>query len=90
MRYQLADTITFTNAQGKSVQLKDTLPEYKAGLLATIDLLSGESLDAIASRPDVYGRDTEDQTYKIFSFNALNILDENFDFTRIKRIRIPT
>lgn len=54
-----------------------------------VDTSIESTLDEICVRNDVYGENTEDQSYKIFEANIVKITDNNFSLDRIKTLRIP-
>jgi hypothetical protein len=90
MRYNDVETITFRALNGKSYAVKDLREIPVQSIRKSIQYESVNTLDEIASRPEVYGEYAEDQTYKIFEANMVKIFDVRFDMTRIKRLDIPT
>lgn len=90
MRYFEIDNISFTNSNGKTVYIKDVrpIPEYVTATY--INLKNGDTLDEIASRKEIYGDGAEDQSYKIFEHNIVEICDANFDLNKLKKMKIPT
>lgn len=90
MRYYSIDSIAFTNANGKTVQVKDILPlEPKSKNTVNLRLQNGDKLDEIASRFNVYGEGHETDAYKIFAENVEDLTFVNFDLSKLKTLRIP-
>jgi hypothetical protein len=73
----------------KNYPIKDIrdIPEYAN--FVTVDVSIESMLDEICTRNDVYGENTEDQSYKIFEANIVKITDADFSLSRIKTLRIP-
>ena len=90
MRYiDIADA-SFTDANGntnavKEIRFINTMPAIQF----TLDVDSEWSLDELASRPDVYGRGAEGDAFKIFDGNAVAIVDAQFDYSKVRRVKIP-
>lgn len=89
MRYFNIDTISFNDALGRTVPVKDIrpIPEYQINF--EIDTRENDLLDEIASRSTVYGEGAEDQSYKIFDANIVALVEAEFDMANIKRLKIP-
>lgn len=91
MRYYDVPDITFTNASGRTVVIKDLLPIKKRSQNAiNMRITKGDSLDEIASRSNVYGDDHEAYAYDIFAENVEEITFANFNTDRTKKLRIPS
>jgi len=54
-----------------------------------LDISTESTLDEICVRNDVYGENSEDQSYQIFEANIVALTDSNFSLEKIKSIRIP-
>lgn len=90
MRYFSIDDITFTNALGRSVKIKDLLPvPERSDNSAVIRLSKDDELDEIATRSDIYGEGYESQSYEIFAENIEEITQVDFDLNRLRTLRIP-
>jgi len=50
---------------------------------------SHEPLDAVACRPQVYGDNAEGSSYLLHWAHMADILDRNFDYSFISRVRVP-
>lgn len=90
MRYFNIEDITFTNALGRSVKIKDLLPvptpsENSVALI----LAKGDQLDEIATRTNIYGEGYEGKAYDIFAENIEELTQVDFNLDRLKKIRIP-
>jgi hypothetical protein len=54
-----------------------------------LDVSTESTLDEICVRNDVYGENSEDQSYQIFEANIVALTESNFSLEKIKSIRIP-
>lgn len=90
MRYFSVDEISFTNAVGRSVKIKDLLPiSEKSSNSVVLKLSKDDELDEIATRTDIYGEGYESQSYEIFAENVEELTQVDFDLNRLKSLRIP-
>lgn len=89
MRYEQIDNISFTNRDNKTIEIKDIreYPSYE--ILSSLKISSEDKFDEIASRPEIYGEDSEDESYKIVDFNIVKLFDNDFDLSKIQRIDLP-
>ena len=89
MRYFTEPTISFTDAQGRTVAIKDMRepPDYTAGF--TYKKQDGELLDSVASRQDVFGEGREGDSYKIFEANLVALVDAKFILDNVRNLVIP-
>lgn len=91
MRYANAPNVSFTNADGNTVSIKEVLPvAARAESFSKIECTSGTSLEEIASRDSVYGEGSEASAYKIFDENVIELVEARFDMGKIRSLRIPT
>lgn len=88
-RYSDVDTITFTDINGRQYPVKDIRPISTQTLAFEIDKNENNLLDEIASRREVYGDFGEIQSWRIFDLNVEKIANVGFDFTKIKKVKIP-
>lgn len=88
-RYIDVDTITFTDINGKSYPVKDIRPISTQTLSSSIDIKEGDLLDEVASRKEVFGDYGENQAWRIFDLNVVELTQVNFDLNKIKRLKIP-
>jgi hypothetical protein len=90
MRYLEIANVSFTNALGKTYNIKDLreFPNNQTKAM-TIKLKKGDSLDEIANRRDIYGADSEISIYQIFDFNKVAITEAGFDLDKLKSLDIP-
>ena len=79
----------FTNWDGTKAQIKimRDIPAYSR--FYEIELGEGSMLDEIASRTNVYGEGAEGQSYKLLEANVVAMFENDFDLSRLKRLRIP-
>ena len=91
MRYFDVEEITFKNALGRSVKIKDLLPvPARSDNSVVIALAKDDELDEIATRTDIYGEGYEAKSYDIFAENVEELVQNDFDMNRLKRLRIPS
>lgn len=88
MRYFNIDTVSFTDKNGNAVPVKDKRPISKDPISFDLDIKNGDLLDDIASRVDVYGKDGEDQSYKIFDANIIKIVEAKYNLNKLRKIGI--
>lgn len=89
MRYEAVDNVSFTNKDGKTVNIKDMreYPDYQT--ITSIKIQDIDKVDEIASRDEIYGEDAEGEAYKIVDHNIIKFLENDFDMSKIQRINIP-
>lgn len=91
MRYFDVEEITFKNTLGRSVKIKDLLSiPARSNNSVTIALAKDDELDEIATRTDIYGEGYEAKAYDIFAENVEELVQNDFDMNRLKRLRIPS
>lgn len=91
MRYFDISEITFKNALGRSVKIKDLLPvPAQSNNSVIITLAKDDELDEIATRTDIYGEGYEVKAYDIFAENIEELTQNDFDMNKLKRLRIPS
>ena len=91
MRYFNIEEITFENALCRSVKIKDLLPvPAHSDNSVIITLAKDDELDEIATRTDIYGEGYEAKAYDIFAENIEELVQNDFDMNRLKRLRIPS
>lgn len=91
MRYFDIQDITFKNALGRSVKVKELLPvPSHSDNSVVITLTENDELDEIATRTDIYGEGYEAKAYNIFAENIEELTQNDFDMNRLKKLRIPS
>ena len=91
MRYFDIEEITFKNALGRSVKIKDLLPvPAHSDSSVIIAIAKDDELDEIATRTDMYGEGYESKAYDIFAENIEELTQNDFNMNRLKRLRIPS
>lgn len=89
MRYELVDTIAFTDVNGKTRNIKD-MREYEEQVLSSFVNINGsEFIDEIATREEFYGESSEFEIYKIVDHNIIKLFESGFDLNKIKKLEIP-
>jgi len=90
LRYINVDNVNFTTVDGKTIVIKDkrTIPDYN--IVTTIQKSTEELLDEIAIKSEIYGEGNEDLSYLLFEANQKEIVEVDFDFTKIGELKIPT
>ena len=88
MRYMDIDTITFEDVNGVSYPIKDMRPIPSLPVIFTITKNENEFVDEIVTRDDVYSRNREADSYKVYDANHIKMVENNFDFTKMKRLKI--
>lgn len=90
MRYFQSDTVAFTDAAGRTANLKEILPMIgRASASTEVECRPDTALDEIATRDEAYGEGAEASSYRIFEENAVEIIEARVDMSRIKKLRIP-
>jgi len=81
--------ITVFEYYNKEYPIKDIkdIPEYSNFI--NLDVSTESTIDEICVRNDVYGENSEDQSYQIFESNIVVLTDNNFSLSKIKSLRIP-
>ncbi len=90
MRYFHGETASFTNADGRTYDIKlpliiDTTDNAKK----RIGIQYGDELDEIAQRKDIFGEGGEFMWWDIFQKNAVAIVENGFSLDGIKSLDIP-
>lgn len=89
MRYFTIDTISFTNSNGITVPIKDKRPIPDEQISFEVGINTDADLDEVASRSDVFGEDFEDQAFRIFDANIIDIIENGYDLSKIRKLKIP-
>lgn len=89
-RYNNVDTIIFTDSNGTQTAVKDRRLISLQVFAFEIELKSDNYLDEIASRQSVYGRNGEQQSWKLFDLNIVKLTEARFDLSKLKRLKIAT
>lgn len=89
MRYNNIDIISFTNNNGDSFPIKDIRPIPSEPISFSVVPVGDVDIDEIASRKNVYGDLAEDQSYRIFDANVVELVENEFDASKLSEISIP-
>lgn len=89
MRNVQTPIISFTDANGNIFPVRDItdIPVYQTVL--NLPAQKGMMPDELVTRAQFAGANAEFLTYKIIEANAVNLLEEDFDFTHLRSIIIP-
>lgn len=89
MRFNSVPTITFTDVDGDSFSVKDIRPvsTFNQGMSAGYQ--QGTVLSELITRPEYYGKNTEDLTWAVVDANIEKLVENNFDFTKIRELFLP-
>lgn len=89
MRYLNTPTVTFTDDRGISYSIYDMreIPEYE--IIQTIQRNPSEDFDEIFTRQEIAGPGMEAQSFVLHEANIQAILDGNFDYARVRQLKIP-
>ena len=88
-RYNDIDTVSFTDKNGNSFPVKDIRPIPSNPVALSIPITNETDIDEVSSRADIYGDLAEDQTYRIFDANIVNLTESNFDVNSLPELKIP-
>jgi len=89
MRYSEITNIEFTSANNNIYTIKDKriIPKYN---IVTKLKNNGSLGDEVAVKREIYGENSENLTYRIYEANIISLIENRFDFTKLKEINIPT
>lgn len=89
MRYIDIRNIEFTNINGKTFKIKDRreIPNYT--LLTKYSKDKKELGDEIAVKREIFGEGSESLTYRIYEANIIALIENRFNFEKLKIINIP-
>jgi hypothetical protein len=89
MRYMNVENINFTTVDNKIVVIKGKRPIPDYNIVTTIQKDEKELLDEIATKEEIYGEGNESLSYLLFEANQKEIVEVDFDLTKIKYLKIP-
>lgn len=89
MKWNNVDTIVFTDANGDSYSVKDIKPLETYGIGGTVQIQQNLDLDELVSRPEYFGKGNEGRTWELIEMNAEQLVDANFDLSKIKTLLMP-
>ncbi len=89
MRYNSIDTITFTDQDGNQFPVKDIRPLQVFDTYTAIKVEKGMKLDDVVSRREIYGDGTEGLSYALLDHNAEKMVENDFDVSALKELKIP-
>jgi len=88
-RFLRVDDIEFTDQNGKTMIIKDWRVISQVATAFQIDIKEGDLLDEVASREEVFGTFGENRSYQLFDQNAVEIVENGFDLSKLKKLRVP-
>lgn len=89
MRYVQIDTISFTDVNNKQFAIKGIRPIPTYTTLIEVVVKDNDTIDEIATRDKTYRAGAEDQSYKIYDHNVINLVDSRFDLGKLKLLKVP-
>lgn len=93
MRYFGSPTISFTDVDGNEFELIEPQDIQEASedliQLSQIGISDGDELDLIAQKTEIYGDENEDLWFRIFDFNLVDIVENNYLINGLKVLNIP-
>lgn len=89
MRYSSVPDLSFTDVNGKSFNVKDIRPITKFEQGISVDYQQGAIVSEIITRPEYYGKNTEDLTWAVVDANIEILVENNFDLTKIRSLFLP-
>jgi len=89
MRYFDVDTVTFTTVDVGKISVKDLRPLYDGPFRFSVTTRTEVTLDEVAVRPEVYGKNGEYEAYKLFDKNAVKIVEQRFSLDLIDKLEVP-
>lgn len=89
MRYAPIETISFTDVSGNTYAIKDLreIPEYE--IASILEKNAQDKPDEVAVRDDAFEAGSEADSYRLWEANLVEIVDAGFDWTRIKKVKVP-
>lgn len=88
MRYTLIESVSFTDINGNKFPVKPMREYPSYNTLYEQAILAGDYIDEVASRPQVFGTDAEDQSYVLYEANILEIVEARWDLTKLKALKV--
>jgi len=89
MRNLTTPTLSFTDANGRTFAINDFQPYPKYSTWFQYPVQTGDDLDEIASKSNVYGSGSEANYYQIVEHNIALLFDVKFDLNKIETLNIP-
>lgn len=93
MRYFGSPTISFTDVDGNEFELIEPQDIQEASedliQLSQIGISDGDELDLIAQKTEIYGDENEVLWFRIFDFNLVDIVENNYLINGLKVLNIP-
>lgn len=89
MRYEPIDTISFTNRENVTVNIKDFRPYPVYNTFVALKIKQGDDIDEIATRQGIYGDEAEGESYKIVDNNIIKLFENKFDLGKLTKLDIP-
>ena len=73
----------------KEYPIKDIKDISEYPNFINLNVSTESTIDEVCVRNDVYGENSEDQSFQIFEANIVALTDANFSLANIKSLRIP-
>lgn len=89
MRYNNTPTVSFTDDNGVTYSIYDfrEIPKYET--VQTMSRNPSEAFDEIFTRREIAGDNMEPQSFMLHEANIQAILDANFDYDKVRQLKIP-
>lgn len=89
MRYFSVETVSFTSADGVEYAVKE-LREYPTYTTPfSVPKSSDTTFDDLATQEQVFDRNMEGESYRLWEANRVEIADANFDLSRVRFVKVP-
>lgn len=89
MRYAGDTRLNFVDFDQNNYTLIEPQEISQDGIFQSqIEIGTGDELDALAVRPDVYGQNNEDLYFNILDYNATVIAENGYKIAGLKTLRI--
>jgi hypothetical protein len=89
MWLQSTPTTQFRWFDGRSYNIKTIKPIETFDKTLPLQLRTGDKLDEVASRNEIFGVGREDLSYLLFGANIVKLVENKFDLSKLKELRIP-
>lgn len=89
MRFNAVASISFTDINGNSYNVKDIRPVTTFQSGQYVEYIQGTIVSEIITRPEYYGKNTEDLAWAVVDANIEKLVENNFDFSKIRRLFLP-
>jgi hypothetical protein len=89
VKWQEVADIAFLDASGISYNVKDIKPINIYSNSINVNIDNNVFIDELISRQSVYGEGAENLLQDVVEANIINIVESEFDMTKVKSLMIP-